>query len=263
MQKPFLYNAMKIGCPNNPRRDLHKEIEWIGRNGFDFIDLFLEEDKTSPEKIRVDAVKKLLDKYGLHAVGHTAWYLPIGSPVKALRDAAIIEMTRYFEIFGRLGVQFATIHAHWPGGMFSAKEGVAFQVESLKTLMKNAQAFGVSPMYEPIDTADDNLANVTTVLQSVPGLMFHLDIGHANLYGRTPAQFIEKFHHHLTHVHLHDNVRNMDLHLPPGCGTVNWDETLKALRAHYDGTITLEVFSRDRDYILFSREKLRKMWDAL
>ena len=34
---------MKVGFPNNPRRDILEEIEWIGKNKFDFVDLFLEE----------------------------------------------------------------------------------------------------------------------------------------------------------------------------------------------------------------------------
>jgi hypothetical protein len=33
--------------------------------------------------------------------------------------------------------------------------------------------------------------------------------------------------------------------------------------AQYDETITLEVFSRDRDYLKISREKIKKMWEAL
>jgi len=90
---------MKIGFPNNPRKDLLKEIEWIGKNGFDFVDLFLEEDKATPEKINVEKVKKLLRKYNLGVVGHTAWYLPIGSPIKTLREASVKEIVRYFEVF--------------------------------------------------------------------------------------------------------------------------------------------------------------------
>jgi hypothetical protein len=67
---------MKIGFPNNPRKDLLEEIEWIGKNGFGFVDLFLEEDQAVPEKINVEKVKKLLEKYKLSVIGRTAWYLP-------------------------------------------------------------------------------------------------------------------------------------------------------------------------------------------
>ena len=32
-------------------------------------------------------------------------------------------------------------------------------------------------------------------------------------------------------------------------------------KSGYDGTITLEVFSPDRRYLLFSREKLKEIWE--
>ncbi len=49
---------MKIGFPNHPQRNILKEIEWIGKNGFDFVDLFLEEDKAVPEKIDIKKNKE-------------------------------------------------------------------------------------------------------------------------------------------------------------------------------------------------------------
>jgi sugar phosphate isomerase/epimerase len=253
---------MKIGFPNNPRRNILKEIEWIGSNSFDFVDLFLEEDQAAPEKIDPTKLKSLLSRYSLDAVGHTAWYLPIGSPMRALRAAAIKEVKRYLELFADLGVSKVTIHSHWPGGMFSAQEGVEFQIESLSEIVKMARIYHLVIMYEPVDTPDDSQKNVARILGSVPDLMFHLDIGHANLHGRRPEQFIQEFSSRLTHVHLHDNVRNQDLHLPMGSGTVNWDEVIKSLKRHYDGTITIEVFSRDKDYVLHSRDKLKRMWAA-
>jgi len=57
--------------------------------------------------------------------------------------------------------------------------------------------------------------------------------------------------------------KNRDLHLPLGCGDVDWERAVKILKDYYDGTITLEVFSRDRDYVLLSREKLKKLWNKL
>jgi len=147
--------------------------------------------------------------------------------------------------------------------MFSAKEGIRFQVEALKKLLREAETFDLKVMYEPTDTPRDDLENVSTILESVPGLFLHADIGHANLFGRKPEEFIVKFRKKLRHVHLHDNLQNLDLHLPMGCGNIDWERTLKFLKKCYDGTITLEVFSRDRDYALLSKEKLARLWARL
>jgi sugar phosphate isomerase/epimerase len=253
---------MKLGFPNNPRRNLLREIEWIGEHGFDFIDLFLEEDAAVPEKINVLSVKKLLRKHGLGTVGHTAWYLPIGSPSRTLRDAAVAEAERYLEVFGDLGVQRMTIHANWPRGLFSAQEGVDFQIETLQRLVRLGRDHGVQIMYEPIDSEYDSIKNVSAILDRVQELLLHLDLGHANLNGCTPEMFIREFQGRISHVHLHDNFGRADLHLPPGCGAIDWRKTLKALKSCYDGTITIEVFSRDKDYIVLAREKIRSLWDG-
>lgn len=248
----------KIGFPNNPRKDLLEEIGWIGENRFDFVDLFLEEDKAVPEKIDLEKVGRLLEKYELETVGHTAWYLPIGSPIKAMRDCVVCEAERYFKVFSALNTKDVTFHAHWPGGMFTVREGLDFQVETLRKLVKLAGEYGLAIMYEPIDGEADSLENVSQILERVPELYFHMDVGHANLFGRKPEAFIKRFSEKLRHVHLHDNDRRRDLHLPLGTGRLDLDGVIRALKKHYAGTITLEIFSRDRDYILLSRDKLRE-----
>jgi len=129
--------------------------------------------------------------------------------------------------------------------------------------VKEVEKYNLKLMYEPIDTLNDGIENVSVILEKIPELFFHLDIGHANLFGRRPEEFIEKFHPKLKHVHLHDNFGNADLHLPIGRGAIDWEKVLNVLKKYYDGTITLEIFSRDRDYVLESREKLRKMWGKI
>ena len=54
-----------MGFLNHPRKNLIKEIEWIGKNGFGFIDLFLEEDLATPKKINIQKVKETIKKYNL------------------------------------------------------------------------------------------------------------------------------------------------------------------------------------------------------
>jgi sugar phosphate isomerase/epimerase len=251
---------MKIGFPNHPRKNIIEEIDWIGKNGFDFVDLFLEEDQAVPEKIDIEKLKQSLKNYNLSAVGHTAWYFPIGSSIKSLREAAVEEALRYFEVFKKVGAEFVTIHANWPSSLFSPREGIDFQMESLKKLVKEAKNYDLNVIYEPIDTPNDTVENISIILETIPELFFHLDIGHANLFGRKPEEFIEKFYRKLKHVHLHDNFGDTDAHLPLGQGSINFELVLKVLKEHYDGTITLEIFSKDKNEVLLSKKKLEKLW---
>ncbi len=72
---------------------------------------------------------------------------------------------------------------------------------------------------------------------------------------------IRQFGDRLHHLHVHDNKGQSDRHLPPGTGTINWREVVRALReVGYDETMTLEVFVPDRDYVLLAKRKMEALW---
>ncbi len=255
---------MKLGFATHPRRDILEEIEWIGRSGFGFADLFLEPDRNVPERLDPEQIRAALDRLGLDAVGHLPWYLPIGSPLPQLRTAAIDIAREYVSVLAQIGAPAVTIHSHWPPGLFQAKEGVGWQIESLRALLSIADRMHIQLMYEPVGAPHDIPDNTAAVLEALPGLRCHLDLGHANLYGLKPVQWIQRLAGRLHHLHLHDNHGDQDRHLPPGTGTINWEAVIKALKAAgYDRTITLEVFSPDRDYVLLAKQKIETLWARL
>src|SRR6476659_3525455 len=110
----------------------------------------------------------------------------------------------------------------------------------------------------------NSVLQLSQLLDPIPELGLHLDIGHANL--RVPRnatdEILRAYGARLRHVHLHDNKGgDADLHLPLGCGTLNLHHHVQLLRTiGYDGTITLEVFSEDRSYLAYSRDVLQKIW---
>ena len=67
---------MLVGVMNHPARDPIQEIDWIGRNAFDFADFTLEPPAADPDQIDVDAIRAALDQHNLGVVAHTAYYLP-------------------------------------------------------------------------------------------------------------------------------------------------------------------------------------------
>ena len=254
---------MLLGYANHPRRDVLAEIRWIGENGFDFVDLYLEPDRAAAENVDPDAIREALDRYDLDVTGHLAWYLPIGSAMCQLRRAAIDVASVYLDVFARIGVCAVTVHANWPPGIFSPEEGIAWQIESLCEIVRIAADAGVSVMYEPIDGPLDTTENIERILSGVAGLFLHLDLGHANLHGRSPVRMTRHFGQRIRHIHLNDNNGRADLHLPAGCGAIEWKAVAKVLHEiGYDRTVTIEVFSRDRDYVLLCRQKIEALLAA-
>ena len=103
------------------------------------------------------------------------------------------------------------------------------------------------------------------LLDPLPELGLHLDIGHANLLvaRSTVEELLSAYGARLRHVHLHDNKGgSADLHLPLGTGTVDLSGAVRLLKLlGYDGTITLEVFTPDRHHLAYSRDLLQRAWD--
>jgi sugar phosphate isomerase/epimerase len=69
------------------------------------------------------------------------------------------------------------------------------------------------------------------------------------------------FHGRIGHLHVSDHFGKEDQHLPIGAGIIDFSKVVKALKGiGYNDTMTLEVFSRDRDYLKMSKKKMEGMW---
>ncbi len=248
---------MKVGYPNNPRKNIFEEIKWIGEH-FDFIDFFMEPDSYY-NQIDLNKVRRTIEDYSIGITGHTPYYLPFASPIRALRETAIKEVENCLRAFSKLGAEYVTVHANWPPSLFNAKEGVELQIMSLSTLIEKAEKYGIKIMYESGVGELDNFNNVSKILKELPELYFHLDVGHASLYGRDVHKFIRRLHTKIKHVHISDNFGKDDLHLPLGTGKIKWDDVIKELKKHYNSTITLEIFA-PHEYVLLAKKKFEEIW---
>jgi sugar phosphate isomerase/epimerase len=258
---------MLIGAMNHPAHDVFGEIEWMAAMGLEFIDLTLEPPAAASWKIDPRAVRDAIEKHGLKVVGHTAFYLPIASAIEDIRKAAVCELRRCLEVFAAVGVRSMNVHPDRYTPMHDRPFYISRDIESLRELMTYGESLGVGLMIENLPGDFNNAAQLGELLEPLPDLGLHLDIGHANLMvGRNTTEEILTAHgKRLRHVHLHDNRGgHEDLHLPLGAGNLDLKQALRALKeCGYDGTITLEVFSPDRRHLQYSRDLLRDVWDSL
>ncbi len=257
---------MKIGAMNNPMKNLLREIQWIGENKFDFVDLTLEPPGALAADVNIDDVRELFDKYNLEAVGHTAYYLPIASAFPSFCELAQKELSNCFAVFQALDIQKVNLHPDESiVGIFSRDRAVARNIQAMRRAAREAKRHGLKLMIENTPRLFNSVEELHALFDAVDDVGFHLDVGHANLNAqknKTP-EFLANFRDRLEHVHLSDNKSGTaDLHLPLGAGLVPWNKIIPLIkRSKYDGTITLEVFSRDKRYLLASREKLLEIWN--
>ncbi len=257
---------MLIGTMNHPARDVVAEIEWMAQAGLEFIDLTLEPPRAAAWLVDLKAIRAALHKHQLPVVGHTAYYLPIASPFESIRRAAIEELVRCLHAFAELGARWMNIHPDSNVPMHDRAYAAQRNIQSLRELTDFARACGIGLMIENLPGRFNTVAQLAPLMDALPELGFHLDIGHANLLVETNSadELIARFGPRLRHVHLHDNKGGtQDLHAPLGTGTVNLAHHLRSLKeSGYDSTITLEVFTPDRHYLNYSRDVLRRLWDA-
>ena len=168
---------MKIGVMNHPAKPVYDEIIAFGEARFDFVDLTIE----GPKALNIDPEKMLpvLDRYNMTVTGHTDPCLPWAYPINEVRKACLQELERCAGIFSALGSEIMNIHPcyYCPPAM---KTGlVDWNIEALQPIVEMANDHGLTVVIENFRAPFDRASTLRTILQSVPGLKLHLDIGHA------------------------------------------------------------------------------------
>ncbi len=120
-------------------------------------------------------------------------------------------------------------------------------VETIKPVAEHAEKEGVLLLVEPepgllIETADQFLEFMGHIDSPAVGLNF--DIGHAYCVGDDPATTIPRVARYIKHFHLEDiAATRVHHHLIPGEGAIDFDATLRAIRAlDYRGWVTVELY---------------------
>src|ERR1051325_10957488 len=218
---------MLIGAMNHPGRDVLKEIQWIAEMGFDFVDLTLEPPLATPAKFDVSVVRRALSDTGLQVVGHTAYYLPLCSPYESIRRAAVEELKQCLGVFSALGAKWMNLHPDRQAPFQDRSFIIDRNLQSLRELLPAARQARVGLMVENLPGSFNNVRQLGQLLDPLPELGLHLDIGHANLLvdHNTTGEILSVYASRLCHVHLHDNKGgSADLHLPLGTGTIERSE---------------------------------------
>ena len=256
---------MLVGAMNHPGRSVAKELHRIAEDGFDFVDLTLEPPAAWPRDGK--EIGRLRKDLGLGAVGHTAWHLPFASPFADIAAPARDNFKRALDVFADADVELVNVHPDPRVPLNAADRIRARNAEVMAQLSEDAMQRGRRLMIENIDRVFADVDEMRVLLDAAPNAGLHLDVGHANLRlglgGRNrTAAFVDAFGDRLVHVHLSDNLGGADdLHLPLGAGNIDWRGVVRTLKSGgYDGTVTLEVFAREREHLRVSRRLWLRWW---
>jgi sugar phosphate isomerase/epimerase len=256
------------GLPTNPSIEILSEISKIYELDFEYAEIGIEGPEGNPEIInkRKDEIVKLLQVFKQKPVGHTAYWIDLGSDYDYIRHAWILEAIREIRIARKVGIDLINFHANLNGMFYGEKRKIVLDnlIKSLREIVSHAKKSKVHVMLEnaPLSNGIHNIDEFKYIIDNVTTLFVHLDIPHAFTSGgmESVIDYINTFRDKIIHIHWHDNHGKRDEHLPIGEGLIDHQKAIKALKdIDYDRTITLEVFTNSND-AKSSANQLRTMW---
>jgi len=261
---------MLYGAMNFPVKPILDELETISKLGFDYLELTMDAPQAHYRVIREvkDELLQALERSHMKLICHLPTFVSTADLTESLRETSLNEVLESLVLAAELGAMKAVLHpSHHRGlGVFVIDQVRQYALRSLEAIVNKADQAGLTLCLENMFPQSNSLVNpedFDEVFKRFPGLRMTLDTGHAHIGDETGGKalaFIERFPDRICHVHANDNLGKEDSHLPIGAGTIDFPELVKALAGiGYDETITLEIFSRDRDYLRISRDKLQSM----
>jgi len=267
----------KFGMLTNPSIDVLKEIKRAAGLGVDYIELGMEPPLGTNEILMKNRKRILaaLNKNKLSAIAHSAYWGLYGSMYELVRKAWIDETKRQITVTAGLKADKFVIHARSVGMVLNLrrtrKNVLDNYVKSMKALVSHGKYKKVKIVLENMPPGGSicQPKDIKYIIDRVPGLGFHLDVGHAFMTGGNKCirEFIRKLGKRLEHVHVHDNHGLADEHLPLGNGLIDYKMVVRELkRAGYGSRegdiITLEVFRGGDRGFRSSLKKIKKLWEA-
>lgn len=247
---------MKLGINTgffSPKYDEHQSIEQVAAAGFNCCDysmyLYAVPGSVYDEgdwrghlaKIRLQA-----DRLGLQINQmHAPLFKYMG---EESNESFKVRMTQQcFEACHILGCKHLVIHAQKFRQYQTEQQkatAIACNLAIYQDYIPLAKQFGVTIALEnlfrydtetgcPIDTNIATTEEMACFLRALPSEHFAvcLDTGHAHINSIAPGDMLNRLGGAVQVLHLHDNLKIVDSHLPPYSGTIDWAHFMQSLRA--------------------------------
>lgn len=234
-----------------PVRELGVEagLRAIAEAGFRHIDFtyyFELEALVASEKYLHIAkeTRALMEQLGLQCTqAHAPFCLQYNEPFHE-GSPNFQKIVRALEAAALLGAPLIVVHALGvPDGAASAAS-VNTNLQFYRALEPYCEKFGIQIGVENLGNALSTPTQLNDLLRQLKPSCFSacLDVGHANMLGIPPQDFIREILRGRLHsLHIHDNDGTDDQHQLPFLGKINWREVIRALKEiDYQDAFTLE-----------------------
>ena len=251
-----------------------EHLKGLKSAGFDAVDysvgwrrLFGSDSEEKTAKAAENLAEAGIECYQIHLPCYNIFLHPDQTD-----ESTEADIHKSFEVASKLGTKWAVVHTMGTVDKDHPREWVIKKnVENFLRYLDTAEKYGVGiaveniprfgdcPQYDFITADIDSHLEIIERIDS-PMLQACWDFGHQNLNisdgDRTGT--VKKIAKYVKVFHGASNYGNMDWHLAPCFGNVNWKERLKPiLDAGYDGTFNLELnLSMVPESVIFEHYKL-------
>jgi sugar phosphate isomerase/epimerase len=153
-----------------------------------------------------------------------------------IREISIDRMRQSMDIAKKLGVKGVVFHTNYNPGLCSLQYDsnvIDKTVECLEMLLKKYPGIDIY-LENMFDAAPDILAEISLRLKKYDNYGVCLDYAHA-VISPTPVDiWVDRLAAFVKHIHINDNDKKCDLHLPLGRGSIDWNLFMKHYREYFD-----------------------------
>jgi sugar phosphate isomerase/epimerase len=236
--------------------EMKEVIEQTGA-GLESIEFSIAENLDSlSEKLR--AYKIRLDNMGKPELTMHGPFLDI-NPVAYDREIRKVTMLRYsqsYEAARELGAKKIVYHTclnpdvylltGWADRMVDFMQEFLSDRQDMEVVMENVYDLEWNPILE------------TAKKLPYDNFKLCLDIGHAYRFSPIPvSEWAKNLEKYLSHIHVHDNLKDWDNHLALGNGSIPLEEVFACLRKRENITYTIECNTKED--VLLSYQRLQKL----
>ncbi len=238
----------------------HQAVDWADELGYDFVEFYMD-GASERTALDIAGLRDATAAAGLDVLVHLPFVdLDLGTPRETVRAASIQEHRACLDTAAELGAKKAVLHAsthatppEW--GESTTKPRILASVRELT-------AYGAA---NGIEICVENLPDVVYAIDEIDDIVTEtdasltLDTGHARVSGYDAAEtaaFLESNLNRVSHIHVNDSRGPKDEHLPVGSGTTDFATIFEPLFGRWEGTISVEAYTFDKEYMQLSKAKL-------
>ncbi len=181
-----------------------------------------------------------------------------------VREVTVSRFNQMLQLAQLLRPECIVFHSGYEKWKYGLATGLWLEksLETWKPLNERAQSIGVKITIENI--FEDSPENLKLLMKEMDSGNFGIcfDTGHCNLFSKVPLnEWLDGLGPYIIELHLHDNDRSADQHLPIGDGTFDFKALFNALKSTAPIIHTIEAHSPE--HVLKSISRLDELISSL